>query len=152
MPKPSSVADRWGVTRALRANAILAQVQAAARDHGRWDCIDFGAGRIARVWIVNLGGGLEATFTTRWSGVSNTPGASDYDEALLIQQTPPPPEDDIVVDLDLEGFGRVLSIGMRNGVTRVIGMTPGPWEAHFCLPVRDWPAAVQRRVSSRGAA
>jgi hypothetical protein len=56
----------------------------------------------------------------------------------------PPDADDVY----LNGFGKVLSIGTRGDEDRIIGMVPGPWEAHFGLPARPWPPAVQSRLAA----
>ncbi len=101
---------------------------------------------MARVWIVDFRDGLEAWLTTRFSGVPTAFEPYGYDEALLMQRMPPPQADDLLVDLFLDGVGKVLSFGSRGDVDRVIGMTPGPWEARFGLPARWWSPAVQRRL------
>lgn len=155
-PEPTSIqapqakAGSTAATRMSRARIILERIRTAARKNGRWLPIDLAAGRTARVWAVDLGDGLEAWITTRFSGVSDAPALSGYDDALVMQRMPPPPGDDATVDLFMEGVGKVLSIGTCKGQDRIIGMVPGPWEARFGLPESSWPPAVQRRLEGSG--
>ena len=136
-------------TRSDRARTIVGRLQAAAREGGRWERIELGAGRTARIWVVDLGDGLEAWLTTRFSGIPTAFEPSGSDEAVLMQTMPPPEADDVLIDLYMAGVGKVLSVGTLHGVDRVIGMTPGPWEARFGLPDRDWSAGVKRRLERR---
>jgi hypothetical protein len=137
------------LARAERARLIVAGIRAAAVGAGRWERVDLGEGRDARVWVVDVGDGLEASITSAFSGVPRTSSPSSYDEALQMQRMPPPPEDDVTIDLYLEAVGKVLSVGTRDGVDRVISMVPGPWEASFGLPARPWSPALQRRLGQR---
>lgn len=136
---------------AARGDTILATIRGAAREGGRWEQVDLGSGKIARVWRVELGDGLTARITTPFSGVPGAPEPSSYEEALLFQLMPPPEPDDMLVDLYLVGVGKVFSISTRDGSNELIGLTPGPWEESFGLPARDWTPAVQRRLARRAA-
>lgn len=135
------------LTRLARATIIRDRVLEAGRADGRWERLDVGGGLQARVWVID-GDGWKAYITTRFSGVPRGAVASSYDEAVLLQSAPPR-ESDVVLDLHHPQAGKVLSIGTTDGVDELIGMQPGPWEAMFGLPERDWSPSVRRRLAAR---
>lgn len=147
------VEDGNGIFRAMtrleRARVIRDAVASAGETNGRWERLEFGGGDHARLWIVD-GNGWEASVATAFSGLSRGAVAASYAEAVLLQQSPPK-LDDVVLDVYVDGVGKVISIGTTDDVDRLIGMMPGPWEALFGLPERSWSPAVAKRLARRSA-
>jgi hypothetical protein len=75
---------------------VCERILDAARDGGRWEHIGIGEGRQARVWAVDLGGGMEAWVSTRFSGLPDTPGSTAFVPATLLQRTPPFADDTLI--------------------------------------------------------
>ena len=55
---------------------------------------------------------------------------------------------DDLLDVWVDGVGKVLSV--RDGFKGIdlITIIPGPWEAAFGLPERQWPSSVARRLEA----
>lgn len=137
------------LTRLQRAAIIRDKVLEVGRTSGCWESISLGGGRVARLWAVQ-GNGWKALIDTPFSGspARTAVAVASYEEAVLLQRYPPR-QSDMVVDLYHPDASKVLSIATADGVDELIGMQPGPWEAAFGLPAREWSPAVARRLDQR---
>lgn len=138
------------MSRIERARIVRDRIVDVGRTHGRWERMDVGDGRQARLWCIDDGSGWNAHIATRFSGTWDDVQLMGYDAALLLQQAPPRMSD-VLLDVYVPGASKVMSLGMTDGADTLIGMMPGPWEALFGLPKRDWTPAVARRLSRPGA-
>lgn len=114
-----------------RAQIILDHVRSLDRTEGRWESLPLGD-RMVKVRMVDHADGWSALITLPESGVLETGGLPN------------------VLDLDVEGAGKVLSIEYDDSEMRLISMKPGPWETHFGLPLRDYqPSELKKMKRSR---
>lgn len=138
------------MSRIERARIIRERIVDVGRTHGRWERMEVGDGRQARLWCIDDGSGWNAHIATRFSGMWDDVQLKGYDDALLLQQVPPRMSD-VLLDVYVPGASKVMSLGTIDGADKLIGMVPGPWEALFGLPKRGWTPAVVRRLKRLGA-